>query len=156
VTLPRAVVAALCAIILGAQVRASLPISRVTYGWYWPFLSYPMYAIAHQRGDSLVARELRATTCGSPATTTILGADALGPPPAELDALLREIARNPGAPAPALTAKATRAIDAQFPGRFCEASVWARTLFVADPLTHRLRAPMQRVAAWTIAGVARP
>lgn len=155
--LPKALVAALCAVILAAQLRASLPISRVTNGWYWPFLSYPMYAIAHARGDSLVVRELRVATCGRPAVTTTLSSDALGIPLAQLDGLLREIARDPGAPGTrAFTAKAARAIDAHFPGRFCEASEWARTVFVADPATHRLHGAMRRVAVWPMTDAGRP
>ena len=140
-----------CIAILGAQLRASLPISRVTNGWYWPFLSYPMYAIAHERGDSLVVSELRIASCATPAVTTIADVDSLGVSRAELGALLSDIARHRGAGAGrSLRERMTRVVDAQFPGRFCEASVWTRTVLVADTATHHLRAPMHRAAEWAM------
>ena len=145
--------AVVCIAVLGAQLRASLPISRVTQGWYWPFLSYPMYAIAHERGDSLVVPELRVATCGSTAYTTIETTDSLGVPRAQLNNLLYVIARSPNASGAArVSAKITHVLDAQFPGRYCAASVWTRVVFVTDTATHHVRAPMRRVAEWAMNG----
>jgi len=149
--LPKIVAASLCTAILGAQLWASFPISRTTNGWYWPFMSYPMYAIAHERGDSLVVPELRVTKCTTPAVTTIADFDSLGAPPAQLNALLTTIARGSGTPSEQrLRERLTRLVDAQFPGRYCKAAVWTRTVFVADTSTHHLRAPMRRAAEWAM------
>jgi hypothetical protein len=149
----RLAAASLCVAILGAQLRASLPISRVTNGWYWPFLSYPMYAIAHDRSDSLLVAELRVTTCASPAITTVASVDSLGVPSAELNTALSAIAREPSARGERAVA---RVVDAQFPGRYCGASVWTRTVRVSDSATHHLRAPMRSAATWSLRDGGRP
>ncbi|MGH7621037.1 MAG: hypothetical protein ACREMU_01740 [Gemmatimonadaceae bacterium] len=151
--MPKALAAVACALTLGAQLRASLPISRVTNGWYWPFLSYPMYAIAHDRRDSLLVAELRVTTCASPAITTVASGDSLGVPSAELNTTLTAIAREPSARGERAV---TRVVDAQFPGRYCGASVWTRTVLVSDTATHHLRVPMRRAAAWPLGDASRP
>lgn len=149
--LPKLVAVAVCTVILGAQLRASFPITRVTNGWYWPFLSYPMYAIAHERTDSLLVPELRVTTCEPRARARILTAYELGPPQPQLTSLLLAIARDSAsAHERPLREKMARVLDARFPGQFCSAAVWTRTVFVDDAATQHLRAPMRRVAEWTM------
>ena len=113
-----------------------------------------MYAIPHERTDSLLVQELRVTTCGRPAHTRVVTADALGLPLAQLKSLLLGIARDTGIVGERpLREKMTRVIDAQFPGQYCEATVWTRTVFVDDAATQRLRAPMRRAVAWAVSRI---
>lgn len=147
--LRKALAAVVCIAILGAQLWTIYPISRVTNGWYWPFLSYPMYAIAHGRGDSLVVSELRVATCGHAERSTIVTSGEIGIPWQKLAGVLNSIVRNREAPAESRdVARVTRALSAQLPGRYCAASVWTRVVYVADTSTHHLRGPMRRAAEW--------
>ena len=149
--LPKFVAAGVCAAVLGAQLWVSLPVSKDVYGWYWPFLPYPMYAVAHTSSDSFLVPELRVAACGSAELTTVVGQDGLGIWTEQLNTMLSGIARDTSAASAGhATAKLSRAIDAQFPGRYCTASVWLRVVSVADTSTYHVSAPMRLAAMWSM------
>lgn len=149
--LPKFVASGICAAVLAAQLRVSFPISTEVRGWYWPFLPYPMYGVAHTKNDHFVVPELRVAACGSGALARTLGQDELGVWTEQLNVVLSGIAHDTSAAnARRDIAKLSRAIDAQFPGRYCTASVWVRVVSVADTSTHHVLAPMRLAAAWSI------
>jgi len=149
--LPKFVAAAVCASVLGAQVVISSPISPERHGWYWPFLTYPMYAEAHFLSDSLTVTELRVAECGSDALATVLMTDSLAAPRNQLLTLLVIAVRHPESPAGrSAEAKLSRAVESQYPGRYCTASAWARVAYVADTSTYHLQMPMRRAAVWPV------
>jgi hypothetical protein len=150
--LPKLVAVAACIGILGAQLAVALPLAS-DRSWYWPFLPYPMYARAHARSDTLVVPQLRVTECGGANGDVILSASAIGAQIHQLRGLLSVIARAPGSDS-AIIARGvlSRAIEAQFPARYCEASAWVRTVRVADTSTYGLHNPMHRAATWDVNG----
>ena len=149
--LPKFVAAGVCAAVLGAQLWVSLPVSKNVRSWYWPFLPYPMYGVAHTSSDSFLVPELRVAACGSAELTTVVGQDGLGIWTEQLNTMLSGIARDTtGASAGHATAKLSRAIDAQFPGRYCTASVWLRVVSVADTSTHHVSAPKRLAVTWSM------
>ena len=149
--LPKFVAAGICTLVLGAQLRASLPISKYTRGWYWPFMPYPMYSVPHFAADSLVIPELRVAECGRDEQSTILTAEELGVPLDQLTQALVTVARSPdGVEGRSESARLSRAIEAQYPGRYCSASAWLRVLRVSDSSTHHVDAPMRVAARWTM------
>ena len=149
--LPSYIAAGICAAVLGAQLLVSFPINRYTRGWYWPFMPYPMYSVAHGAGDSLVVAQLRVATCGRNDLSTILTAEDLGIPLDQLTQALVLVARTPAmTQGTTQTARLSRAIEAQHPGRYCAASAWTRVVRVSDSATHYVDAPMHFVARWTM------
>lgn len=70
--LRRYFVSVLLAGILAAQVYMTIPPIRDAGGWYWPFISYPMYRQARHVGDELRFTRLEAVPCegGEPTTLT--------------------------------------------------------------------------------------
>jgi hypothetical protein len=149
--LPKVVAASVCAAVLGAQLWVSIPISKELRGWYWPFLPYPMYAVPHNRSAYFIAPELRVAVCGHSQLTTVMGQGELGVGSEMLTTMLTGIAHNPSAPAAARsTAQLSRAIEAQFPGRYCTASMWLRVVKVADTSTHHVTGPMRLTLTWPI------
>ena len=139
------------ACVLGTQIVIASPISPDRHGWYWPFLAYPMYAEAHSLSDSLVIPELRVAKCGSDAHTTVLMTDSLGVPRNQLLTLLVIAARAPeSAKGKSAEMKLSRAVESQYPGRYCAASAWLRVAYVADTSTYHVRMPMQRAAVWPV------
>lgn len=149
--LPKVVATGICIAVLGTQLLVSSPVLPNPHGWYWPFLAYPMYAESHTRSDSLIVTELRVARCGSDVLDTIISADDLGAPRNQLHNLLLSAWRAPESETGARAeARVSRAVEAQYPGRFCTASAWKRVVYVTDPSTYRVRAPMQRVAVWSL------
>jgi len=149
--LPKVVATAAIIGILGAQSAIGSPAFLSRYGWNWPFLAYPIYATAHARTDSLVVAELRVSECGRAMATTVMPPESLGTPLYQLPNLMIAIARAPGSDAARdAMRKVSRVVDAEFPGRYCSASAWVRTVFVADTATYALDAPMHRAAEWPI------
>ena len=149
--LPKVVAVGVCATVLGAQLAISSPISPERHGWYWPFLTYPMYAEAHFRSDSLTVSELRVAKCGSNALTTVLMTDSLGAPRSQLLTLLVIAARVPeSAAGRGAEAKLSRAVESQYPARYCTASAWVRVAYVADTSTYHVLMPMRRAAVWPV------
>ena len=149
--LSRIVALVVSATVLGAQLVISSPISPERHGWYWPFLTYPMYAEAHFRSDSLAVSELRVANCGSDALTTILMTDSLGAPRNQLLTLLAIAARAPESVAGRRAeARLSRAVESQYPARYCTASAWVRVAYVADTSTYHVRMPMRRAAVWLV------
>ena len=49
--------------VLGAQAWTMLPPGAPARGRHWPFMDYPMYAVARHVGDSLVRYDLRVRSC---------------------------------------------------------------------------------------------
>jgi hypothetical protein len=151
--LPKVIAAAVCIGVLGVQGVIASPPLLARYGWNWPFLPYPMYAMAHARADSLVVSELRVASCGSESFSHVITPESLGTPLYQLPVLVTVIARAPESDAArGAMGKVSRAVEAQFPGRYCSASAWVRTVFVADTATYALDSPMRRVAVWTLSG----
>ena len=148
--LPRLVAISVCAGLLGAQLAVAIPPAS-DRSWYWPFLPYPMYARAHARSDTVVVPQLRARECGESKPEVILSSSVLGVPLHQLTALLITIARAPGSDA-ANDAKTrlARAIEAEYPARYCSASAWARTIRINDPSTYDLHDPMHMAAVWEL------
>jgi hypothetical protein len=149
--LPKLVAAAVCIGVLGAQISIASPASPNRNGWYWPFLPYPMYAKAHARTDTLVVPQLRVAECGGATAEMILPEDSLGAPLSQLLSNLTTIARVPHSEVATIAAeRLSRAIEAQYPGRYCTASAWVRTVYVADRATSDLHGPMRRAAVWAV------
>jgi hypothetical protein len=149
--LPKVVASAVCVLVLGAQIAISEPISPEQHGWYWPFLPYPMYAVSHARSDSLFVPELRVATCGSDAFSSTLTTDSLAAPRNQLVTLMAAAVRAPESTRGRRDeAKLSGAVEAQYPSRYCTASVWMRVVYVADTSTYRLQAPMRLAASWPI------
>jgi hypothetical protein len=149
--LPKLVAAAVCIGVLGAQIFIASPASPNRSGWYWPFLPYPMYAKAHARTDTLVVPQLRVAECGGATAEMILPEDSLGVPLGQLLSSLTTIARVPqGESAKSAAERLSRVIEAQYPGRYCTASAWVRTVYVADDATYDLHRPMRRAAMWAV------
>ncbi len=148
--LPKFVAVAAIVGVLGAQLAVATPLAT-DRSWYWPFLPYPMYAKAHALSDTLVVPQLRVATCAAPHPETVMPARTLGPPLQQVMSLLGTVARAPESEeGTAARARLSRAIEAEFPARYCSASVWVRIVRVADPSTYDLRNPMQRAAAWSV------
>jgi hypothetical protein len=149
--LPKPVAAGICAAILGAQLWVSFPISKELRAWYWPFLPYPMYATAHERGDVLFLPQLRVATCGSPRYDKVLTAADVGVSAEQLKLALVYIARAPHAPRADRASKSlSDAIEAQHPGRYCKASAWLRVVSVSDTSTHHAYAATRFAAEWSL------
>lgn len=154
--LPKFVASGVCAAVLGAQLWVSFPISTNVRGWYWPFLPYPMYGVAHKSSDYFIVPELRAAACGRAELTTPLGQEQLGIWTEQLNTMLIGIAHDSSsAGGRRATAMLSRAIDAQFPGRYCTASIWLRVVTVADTSTHHVTAPMRLAVTWSIPDASR-
>lgn len=150
--LPKFVAAGTCAAILGAQLWVSFPISKDARSWYWPFLPYPMYAVAHARDDFFIVPQLRVAGCGAGRYETALTAEDLGLPREQLSIALVYIAHAPHAPrADRAADMVTRAIEAAHPGRYCAASAWLRVVTVSDTSTHHVDARMRMAAQWPLA-----
>ena len=150
-TLPKLVAVAVSTCVLGAQILISSPLSPERHGWYWPFLAYPMYAEAHSLSDSLVVPELRVARCGSDVSSTTLMTDSLAVPRNQLLTLLVVVARAPESEeARSAESKLSRAVEAQYPARYCSASAWMRVVHVADTSTYHVRMPMRRAAVWPV------
>jgi hypothetical protein len=155
--LPKFAAAAVCTLILGAQIYSASPLSPDRFGWYWPFLPYPMYAKSHALSDTMVVTQLRAAACVRADAQRVLGPDALGTPLSEYSSTLGTIARAPASDtARHVEERLSRVIEAQYPGHYCSASAWARTIRVADPATYGLDARMHRVATWQVNGASSP
>jgi hypothetical protein len=149
--LPKFVASGVCAAILGLQLWVSFPVSKELRAWYWPFLPYPMYATARERDDYFLAPELRVARCGSASFETVLRADQLGTSTQKLNIALVHTAKAPTAPASTRTeARLSGAIEAQFPGRFCAASSWVRTVSVSDTSTHHAFGESRMAASWSL------
>jgi len=150
-TLPKLFAVAVSTCVLGAQILISSPLSPKRHGWYWPFLAYPMYAEAHSLSDSLVVPELRVARCGSDVSSTTLMTDSLAVPRNQLLTLLVVVARAPESEeARSAESKLSRAVEAQYPARYCSASAWMRVVHVADTSTYHVRMPMRRAAVWPV------
>jgi hypothetical protein len=148
--LPKVVAAAACIGVLGAQLAVATPLAP-DRSWYWPFLPYPMYARAHAQSDTLVVPELRVSECADTRAEVALPARELGAPLRQVTTLLATIARAPNTlAADSARGRLSRAIEAQYPARYCKASAWVRTVRVSDPETYGLAAPMHRAASWTV------
>ena len=153
-TLPKLAAAAACAFVLGAQIVIASPISPERHGWYWPFLAYPMYAESHARTDSLLVPELHVAVCGSDRVSALLDTDSIAIPRNQLLTLLVSAARAPESTKGRLAeARLSRAVEAQYPARYCTASAWIRVVRVDDSSTYRLHAPMRVAATWPINAV---
>ncbi|MEP7088089.1 MAG: hypothetical protein ABI884_12360 [Gemmatimonadota bacterium] len=151
--LPKYIAGVVCVSVLGAQVIASSSGSSNRHGWYWPFLAYPMYAESHARSDTLVIPELRVDACAKGAPGATLTSDSLSTPHNQLGALLIAAARAPGSSAAkGAEAKLSRAVEAQYPARFCRASAWIGVVRVGDTSTHHLDLPMRGVVTWPVNG----
>ena len=149
--LPKFVAAGVCTVILGAQLWVSFPISKEMRGWYWPFLPYPMYAAPHESSDSFIIPELRVAACGKTEIATVIAPASLGLATEQFNSILTAIARAPNAESGRRTsARLARAIEAQFPGRYCAASAWVRVVSVADTATHHVSAPVRLAATWSM------
>lgn len=149
--LPKFVAAAVCVGVLGVQISIASPISPDRNGWYWPFLPYPMYARSHARMDTVVVPELRATKCVDSKADVILTEDSLGAPHSQLESSVTTIARVPESEAAKRAAgRLSEAIEAQYPGRYCAASAWVRTVYLADSATYDLQRPLRRAAEWAV------
>jgi hypothetical protein len=149
--LPKFVAVGVCAGVLGAQLLVSFPITRYSRGWYWPFLPYPMYSVPHAETDTLVVAQLRVSPCGGTERSTIMPAEELGVPLDQMTQSLVSIARAPaGVEERGESARLSRAIDAQYPGRYCAASAWLRVVRVSDSSTHHVDGPMRLAARWTM------
>jgi hypothetical protein len=148
--LPKLIAAAVCVSILGAQLSVAFPPAS-DRSWYWPFLPYPMYSKAHALSDTLVVPQLRAEQCEDPTHEVILDATTLGAPLHQLTGLLTTIARAPeSAAADSAMGRLSRAIEAEYPARYCVAAAWARTIRVADTATYDLHSPLRRVTVWSV------
>jgi hypothetical protein len=148
--LPKLIAVAVCAGVLGAQLALAIP-PAPDRSWYWPFLPYPMYSKAHASSDTLIVPQLRVRACGDSSHEVILDANTLGAPLHHLTALLTTIARAPGSDSASdAQGRLGRAIEAEFPARYCAASAWARTVRVDDPSTYDLHNAMHRVAVWDV------
>jgi hypothetical protein len=148
--LPKVVATAACVAMLGAQLAVATPLASER-SWYWPFLPYPMYAKAHVASDTLVVPQLRVRECGHAAPEEVLDASALGTPLHRLRSVLTIIVGAPGsASADSAKDRIGRAIEAEFPGRYCSASAWARVVRVADTATYGLHSQMRRAVAWNM------
>jgi hypothetical protein len=80
--------------------------------------------------------------------------DSLAVPRNQLLTLLVVVARAPESEeARRAESKMSRAIEAQYPARYCSASAWMRIVRVADTSTYHLRMPMRRVAVWPVNGL---
>jgi len=149
--LPKFVAAGVCIAILGAQIRETFPITREARGWYWPFLPYPMYAVPHKSGDYFIVPELRVAACDNPERFTAMSPAKLGVSPEQVALMLTTIAHaSNSASGRNTSARLSRAIDAQFPGRYCAASAWIRVVTVADTATYDVSAPMRLAATWSM------
>ena len=149
--LPKFVAAGVCTAILGAQLWISFPISKELRSWYWPFLPYPMYAVAHGRDDYFIVSELRVAACGSTRYATMLTAEDVGLSIEQLSQALVYIAQAPHAPrADRAAGMVSRAIEAQHPGRYCSASSWLRVVSVSDTSTHHAYAKTHMAAEWAM------
>jgi hypothetical protein len=149
--LPKFFAGIVCASVLGTQSLIASPISPDQNGWYWPFLPYPMYAKSHARTDTLVVPQLRATECAGAKSEVVLTGDSLGTPSSQLLSSMITIAHVPESEAAKKAAgRLSEAIEAQYPGRFCTAWAWVRTVYVADTATYDLQRPMRRVAEWAV------
>lgn len=148
--LPKLLAAAACISLLGAQLSVAFPPASVRT-WYWPFLPYPMYSTAHALSDTLIVPQLRAGECANATHEVTLDATTLGAPLHALAGLLTTIAHAPDSEeATDAKRRISRAVEAEFPARYCTASAWARTIRVADTATYDLRTPMHRVAVWNV------
>jgi hypothetical protein len=148
--LPKLIVVSICTGVLGAQLAVAIP-PAPDRGWYWPFLPYPMYSKAHARSDTLIVPQLRVSQCGELQSGRILSANALGIPLHRMTDFLTTIARAPDSGSAAgAKARLGRAIEAEFPARYCSASAWVRVVRVADTATYGLHNQMRRVVAWNM------
>jgi hypothetical protein len=148
--LPKLIAVSICTGVLGAQLAVAIPPASGR-SWYWPFLPYPMYSQAHAQSDTLIVPQLRVRACGESHPEQILGARALGVPLHQLTASLTTIARAPNSDsANAAKARLGRAVEAEYPARYCEASAWVRTVRVDDASTYDLRNPMHRIVGWNV------
>jgi hypothetical protein len=148
--LPKFVAVSVCAVVLGAQLAVSSPLVS-DRSWYWPFLPYPMYATAHARTDTIAVPQLRASECGTAKPEMVVSAETLGVPLHQLTSLVSTIARRPASEvADSAKSRLSRAIEAQYPARYCEMSAWVRTVRVSDPSTYDLGNPMRRASVWNV------
>ena len=80
--------------VLGVQSWTMLPPGAPARGRHWPFMDYPMYAVARHVGDSLVRYELRVATCEPGARSASLSSRELGLGQSRLPQMLAMAARE--------------------------------------------------------------
>jgi hypothetical protein len=148
--LPRIIAVSICTGVLGVQLAVAVPPASER-SWYWPFLPYPMYSRSHARSDTLIVPQLRVRACGESTREEILDASTLGAPLHQLRSLLTMIVRAPNSDTANIArGRLARAIEAEFPARYCAASAWTRTVRVGDQSTYDLDNTMHLASEWEL------
>ncbi len=109
--------------VLALQIWVMIP-STHRGGWYWPFLSYPMYSVAHHASDSVEILRLALATCSAPDRFFPVP-DSLGIPKLSFPELLKAVDNGSSA--------ATATLDADILSRYsraCRGRILVRSVLV--------------------------
>lgn len=137
---------------LGFQLYAIIPPTRFTH--YWPFIDYPMYAGAYQRGASFSEADFRVLPCGSreprPASADELGIQWYNMIRLQ-DAVIgkatygSELQATPDSAARLYAAVIRRRIREPI----CEAQIWGRAFVIGAQGLERADVPWQVLRRWS-------
>lgn len=121
------VVSVILAGILAAQTYMSVPPDRASGGWYWPFVSYPMYRQARHVGDELNFTRLDGVPCegGEP---TVLTYEDLGIQWHSLHLTMLDLLEEPEPGSSEPGAWLRRMVAEKHAGAICTARVSTRTV----------------------------
>ncbi len=140
--------------VLGFQLYCVLPIGPKYRNWYWPFVNFPMFSTPVEPGSLISAWELRAQPCAARSQVQVLTFRDLGVRTFNFVALLRN-AGKVGNPEPRDVEKARNAqsalsvlLNQRFPGRFCNAELWRKSVVLETTIDTRTQPPWERVHMW--------
>lgn len=147
---------AVIAVILGMQAWASSPSGPG--GWYWPFMSYPMYSGAHYADETVRELQLRLRACGAPVAadrSTVVGWKDL---PLRRQRLRATLATAAGErtedPDTAVRQKAqrfvSRLVRERWPESYCRAEVWTKDYRNGSSAADLRRVEWRLRQSWTL------
>jgi hypothetical protein len=137
---------------LGFQLYAIIPPTRFTH--FWPFIDYPMYAGAYQRGASFSEADFRVLPCGSKAARPA-SAEELGIQWYNMIRLEDAVIGKPtyGSVVQATPDSAARlyatVIRRRIQEPICEAQIWGRTFVIEAHGLETADLPWQMLRRWS-------
>jgi len=137
---------------------AAVPSPATDGGWFWPFMSYPMYSEARRPGDVARLHELRARECdaaGAPGRSVTVGEHDI---PIRIFRFWRLLVNaTEGTPAAAEQARQRLVpmVTKSLP-RTCRIEIWERSYVIGEQGLEDRYPPWRQVVTWPVAGQPEP
>jgi hypothetical protein len=142
--------AGFCATVLGLQAFTAFRGGSADDARYWPFLNYPMYAPAHQRGERILKTRLLVAPCDSPSVRSPRSFSDLHLPQYRFQETLLRAATGPPAVA-ARRAEQLRTQLAQYESsRSCRMEIEIQSFTIGPNGLELPGSPWRVARAWTL------